>query len=94
MQSMTLATLGWGVWWVGLLLARFAPWLAPDFLSGRTLVTTLSSILAALGLVLALLTVRAKRSWLPFAAVAIFANLSLLLLPLLLQGLETPGEAG
>ena len=93
MQSMTLATLGWGVWWVGLFLARFAPWLAPDFLSGRSLVTALSTILGGLGLVLAVLTIRATRSWLPFALVAIFANLSLLLLPLLLSGLETPGEA-
>ncbi len=92
MQSMTLATLGWGVWWIGLVLARFAPWLAPEFLSGRTLVTALSSVLGGLGLVLALLTVRARRSWLPFAVVAIFANLSLLLLPMLLSGWETPGE--
>jgi len=90
---MTLATLGWGVWWVGLFLARFAPWLAPDWLSGRTLVTALSSVLGGLGLLLALFTVRANRSWLPFALVAIFANLSLLLLPLLLSGWETPGEA-
>lgn len=93
MQATTLATLGWGVWWVGLFLARFAPWLAPDWLSGRTLVTALSSVLGGLGLLLALFTVRANRSWLPFALVAIFANLSLLLLPLLLSGWETPGEA-
>lgn len=89
---MTLASLGWGVWWVGLFLARFWPDLAPDFLSGRTLITALSTILATIGLLLAILTLRAKRSWLPFALVAIFANLSLLLLPFLLDGLVARGE--
>ncbi len=84
---MTLAALGWGVWWAGLVLARFAPGIAPDFLSGRTLITALSFACAIPGLVLALGTVRAKRSWLPFAALAIFANASLLVMPWLLEGL-------
>ena len=87
MKSMTLAALGWGVWWAGLVLARFAPGIAPDFLSGRTLITALSFACAIPGLVLALGTVRAKRSWLPFAALAIFANASLLVMPWLLEGL-------
>ncbi|MFT5830222.1 MAG: hypothetical protein ACI9D0_000805 [Bacteroidia bacterium] len=44
------------------------------------------------GLLLALMTVRAKRSWLPFAAVAVFANASLLVMPWLLEGLvRAPG---
>ncbi len=90
MQSMSLAALGWGVWWVGLFLARFAPWLAPDFLSGRTLITALSVLCALPGLLLAILTLRARRSWMPFALLAIFANGSLLLLPFLLSGWEPP----
>ena len=85
---MTLAALGWGVWWTGLVLARFAPWLAPDFLSGETLIMVLSVACAVPGLLLALMTVRAKRSWLPFAAVAVFANASLLAMPWLLEGLQ------
>ena len=89
---MTLAAVGWGVWWTGLLLARLAPWLSPDFLSGRTLITVLSVACAVPGLLFALSTVRAKRSWLPFAAVAVFANASLLAMPWLLNGLENvPG---
>ena len=90
MQSMTLAALGWGVWWVGLFLARFWPEISPSFLSGRALITALSVLCALPGLVLALLTVRARRSWLPFSLVAIFANLSLLLLPWLLDGQSLP----
>lgn len=87
---MTLATCGWGVWWVGVLLVRFWPDLSPGIVSGRALITALSVACALPGLLLALATVRARRSWLPFACVAIFANLSLLLLPLLLDGLSLP----
>jgi hypothetical protein len=89
---MTLAAVGWGVWWTGLVLARFAPWIAPEFWSGRTLITVLSVACAVPGLVLGLSTMRAKRSWLPFAMVAVFANASLLVTPWLLQGIEAvPG---
>jgi hypothetical protein len=35
-------------------------------------------------------TLRARRSWLPFAMIAIFANLALLLLPILLDGYSLP----
>lgn len=87
---MTLAALGWGVWWAGLVLARFWPQLSPGFLSGRALVTGLSVACAIPGLILALSTIRARRSWLPFAAVAIFANVSLLLMPVLLKGMSLP----
>ena len=91
---MTLAALGWGVWWTGLLVARLAPELAaslvPDWLPGRLLVALLAELFAVPGLFLAIWTFRAQRSWLPFTAIAVFANLSLVLLPWLAAGVEPP----
>jgi hypothetical protein len=77
MYSMTLASLGWGCWWLALLLRRVAPGFAPGFL----LTGWAAGVLAALGLLAALLTVRATKAWLLFSAVAIFANAALLFLP-------------
>lgn len=88
---MTLASCGWGVWWVGVFLAHFWPDLSPGFISGRALITAVSLAFAVPGLLLALLTLRARRSWLPFAFVAILANLALLSLPFLLDGTSVPG---
>lgn len=88
MYAMTLATIGWGCWWVALALKKLAPSLAPSF----NQVATTASVFAIAGLALALLTVRAKRSWLLFAAVALFANASLLFLPWLARGLTSAGN--
>jgi len=77
MYAMTLATLGWGCWWLALALKKLAPEIAPSFAT----TATAASVFAVAGLALALLSVRARRSWLLFTAVALFANASLLFLP-------------
>ena len=74
---MTLATLGWGTWWLAIFLFRFVPSLNP----GLELTSVVSCLFAVVGLGVALLTVRARRTWLLFALVPIFANGSLLFLP-------------
>ncbi|MAB79013.1 MAG: hypothetical protein CMJ89_06620 [Planctomycetes bacterium] len=79
MISMTLASLGWGTWWVMLFLHRFAPSLEP----GLTAPNAISTLFAIPGLLLALATLRARRSWIAFALVPLFANASLLLVPTL-----------
>ena len=78
---MVLATAGWGVWWAALLLHKFAPSLSP-VLGPATVV---ASLCAAVGLFLAVFTVRARLIWVLLALVPIFANASLLLGPLLLR---------
>jgi hypothetical protein len=84
MHSMTLAALGWGCWWLALLLERYVPDLSPGFLP----VAIAGCTFAAGGIALALLTIRATRSWLPFSMVALFANASLFALPWIVRGLE------
>lgn len=80
MNAMTLATLGWGVWWVSILLHKLVPGLSPGL--GATYVVTCT--VAGAGLVLALFTVRARLIWVLLAGVPIFANGTLLMLPILL----------
>ena len=77
---MTLATLGWGVWWVSVLLHKFVPGLSPGL--GATYVVTCA--LAGVGFCLACFTVRARLIWVLLAGVPMFANGTLLLLPVLL----------
>jgi hypothetical protein len=77
MFAMTFAALGWGCWFGAAALKRFAPGIAPGFLS----TAVAAGVFAVFGLLLALSCVRARRSWLVFVAVAIFANASLLCLP-------------
>ena len=77
---MILASAGWGVWWCALLLHKFAPVLAPAV--GPT--TVVACAFAAVGLFLAVFTVRARLIWVLLAGVPIVANASLLLAPLLL----------
>jgi len=73
---MTLATLGWAIVWASLGASKLG-WSPPV-----TWVYVLAGIPAAAGLGYALMTVRAKRAWLYMAAIAIFANGTLLALPL------------
>jgi hypothetical protein len=75
--SMILATLGWGTWWCVLFLHRFAPRVEVPLL----LPSIASTLLAATGLVIAVLTLRARRAWILFALAPLFANASLLLVP-------------
>jgi len=75
---MILATLGWGLWWFVLGLHRFAP----SWFPGLTPVYIVTGCLASVGLFLGIFTVRAGLIWVLLAAVPIFANASLLMLPL------------
>lgn len=73
---MTLATLGWAIVWSALGASKLG-WTPPE-----VWVYALAGIPAAAGLVYALMTIRARRAWLYMAAIAVFANGSLLALPL------------
>jgi hypothetical protein len=74
---MMLATLGWGTWWCVLFLRRFAP----EREIPLALPASISTAAALLGLLVAILTLRARRAWILFALVPLFANGSLLLVP-------------
>ncbi len=77
MLSMTLASLGWGTWWIVFFLRRIAPELVP----GLGIVAAISTGFAVPGLGIAILTLRARRSWLLFVTVPLFANAALLAFP-------------
>lgn len=81
MTSIILATLGWGLWWIALGLHRF--W--PRFFPGLMPIYLVTCALAAVGLFLAVFTVRARLIWVLLAGVPIMANGSLLLLPLVVD---------
>lgn len=85
-MSMTLASLGWGTWWIVLLLHRLAPGAVPP----QALVTALSIGFAVPGLLVAILTLRARRSWLLFVAIPMLANAALLVLPWMAAELWEP----
>ena len=74
---MTLATWAMAVWGVTLALMDFAPRWAPPL----SWAAALSSLFALPGLVLAVLTLRAKRSWFLVAMVPVAANGMALVLP-------------
>lgn len=81
---MCLATVGWGSFWCAAVWMRFAPETAPSFAA----VCWFSSVFAAFGLAAALFTIRAKLAWLLVTAVPLFANTSLLLVPLVARTLR------
>lgn len=81
MAAMVLATAGWGVWWTALVLHRFYPDVEPLLAPA----TWIASAFAAVGLFLAVFTVRARLIWILLAGVPVFANATLLLGPLLLR---------
>lgn len=83
MYSMTLASVGWGCWWVAFFLRRIA-----GVELSVALVGSIADVFAIVGLVLAFLTIRSKRTWLLFAFVAMMANGALLFVPWMLEGLE------
>ncbi len=80
MLSMSLATLGWGVWWAAVALHRTAPAIAPS----ATATYGIAGALGCLGFAVALFTVRGQPLWLALTLVPLFANASLLALPWLL----------
>jgi len=80
MLSMTLATLGWGSWWLAFLVERLAPGLAPNL----GFVYGVAGTFAVLGLLCGAVTLRAKLAWILITGVPLFANASLLMLPCLM----------
>ena len=77
MAAMILATLGWGGWWMTFFLMRLAPGIAP----GPQFAVWWGAALGAVGMVIAFFTIRARRVWVLFALIALFANGTLLLAP-------------
>lgn len=77
---MTLATAGMGIW------AATVVWMILDRPSAPSLETAfwISGLFSLPGWILALLTLRAKRSWLFFALVPVALNTMLLVVPWLL----------
>lgn len=81
---MVLATAGWAVWWVTFVLARWAPGWAPGLpvpASSLVVAAWVAFAVAAVGFLMAVFTLRARRVWVLLAAVPMFANGSLMLLP-------------
>ncbi len=82
--SMCMASLGWGIWWISLLLVRFAPAFAPDFRAS----CWIAGCFAAVGFLAALWGFRAKLDWILFLLVPLFANASLLAVPWVVKSLR------
>lgn len=82
-MSMTMATLGWGVIWVALVLRRYAPSWAP---SGEASYGVAFAF-AVVGLCFGLFSFRSKLAWILLILVPIFANVSLLSLRAVMPGL-------
>ena len=89
MLSMSLASLGWGVWWIEVFLARFAPDYAPSL---RT-TALLGGACALPGLLVAIWTLRAKAAWILITLVPLLANLSLIVLPIMIRTLRVIRES-
>jgi hypothetical protein len=77
MLSMAFASLGWGTWWIVVLLRSLDRELVQDLL----LPSVVSALFAALGLAIAVLTLRARRAWVLFTLFPLVANASLLAMP-------------
>lgn len=86
---MVLATAGWGAWWLG----AFLVWVAPGIAPSASTVAWIAGPFAIVGLLAAVWSVRAKASWLLLTLVPLFANASLLLLPLVLRQAGLVGRA-
>ena len=81
--SMVLATAGWSVWWLTIVLARMWPEMAPSPL----VAAWVSFAFALAGFFLAVFTIRARLVWVLLATVPLFANGSMLVLPWIAQDL-------
>jgi hypothetical protein len=77
MFSMSMASLGWAVWWTTLVIARFWPSARPDL----RVTEWVAGIFAVIGFGAALWAFRAKLAWLLIMSIALFANGSLLVMP-------------
>ena len=76
MLSMTFASLGWGTWWILLFVKKLAG-VSP----GLLIPSIISTVFAIAGLLVAVVTIRARRAWLLFVTIPVLANASLLFLP-------------
>ena len=88
--SMVLATAGWGVWWLTIVLSRWAPESAPSPLTAAWV----GFAFAAVGIFLAIFTLRARPVWVLLAAVPMFANGSLMFLPWVADDLSLVLQSG
>ena len=88
MLAMILATLGWAAWWLALCVVKVAPGSAEGVVLAATVV---SGLCALPGLLIAALTVRARRTWMLFVLVPLFANGALLCMPWLASGMVERG---
>ena len=86
---MTMATLGWGTWWLEVVLRHYAPGWAPSL----EVTLGISWSFALVGFCIGLFTLRAKLAWILITGVPLFANGSLLLLPLVLTELRAVSAA-
>ena len=77
MFSMSMATLGWGIWWITLVLAHFVPDLRPEL----RITEWGAGACGVIGLLAAFWAFRAKLAWILIMSIAVFANGSLLLMP-------------
>jgi hypothetical protein len=84
MLSMTLATLGAAVWAAAILWRHLAPGSFP----GLRAALLASAAFTVPGAILALLTIRARFSWLLFACVPLFANSVMIVVPWLVLTLR------
>ena len=75
---MIFATCGWATWWCSVLLYKLLPDLAPPLWA----IYSVACTCALIGVVLGFFTIRARMIWVLLAAVPMFANGSLLLVPL------------
>jgi hypothetical protein len=84
MLSMTMATLGWGTWWLAVVLWELAPAWAPSL----EVTLGVACAFAVVGCGFWLFSLRAKLAWVLITVVPLFANASLLVLPLFLEDLR------
>jgi hypothetical protein len=81
---MTLATLAMSAWCLAAVWMRVAPRSAPPF----EVAFLVAGFFAVPGLILGLLTLRARRAWFLFACVPVFSNGIVLWLPWILRWLR------
>jgi len=89
MLSMSLATLGWGAWWIAAILWKTAPSFGPDL----AVVNWIARGFALGGFVAALLAVRARRAWLLITLLPLLANVGLFFVPFVLETLGALEQA-
>jgi hypothetical protein len=81
MLSMTLASLGWGTVWLTVVLMKLLPEWAPGVVPAQWIACSF----AFAGFCCGVFTLRAKLAWILITAVPLFANGSLLVLPLIVS---------